>query len=135
MDNEQTLFTSAAVLDLLAQIDELKDKEVYLVETSTGFNVNIGDSTYNIQAESPIEIEVDTETIDEIADGTIDAYIDMAEDNKISLEEHEFDNTVEGGPIKSLLKTLFIGGLVKMGSKAIGKDIAKGMFEEAGRRR
>ena len=41
------LFTPSAVLDLLVQIDELKDKEVGIVETLDGnLQLSIGDSDY-----------------------------------------------------------------------------------------
>lgn len=136
MENEQLLFTSASVLDLLVQIDELKDKDIFISDTANGFTVNIGESTYVIKPEAPVEVEVDEEVVDEVADAIIDTYEDMADEEKINIEEHEFnDEPVEGGPIFSLLKTLAVGGMVKMAGKALGKNIAEGIVDEAMKRR
>ena len=47
---EQQLFTPAALLSLLSQIDELKDKQLELTETLDGtMQLCIGDSVYTMR--------------------------------------------------------------------------------------
>ena len=47
MDNE-TLFTPAALLDFLRQVDELADKDISVDDTGLALNITIGDSSYSI---------------------------------------------------------------------------------------
>lgn len=127
---ETTLFTSAAVLDLLLQIEELQDKSMSLSDDGTNITITIGESQYKIVPVNATltELETTPDAIEEIEDKAEDAISELS-------EEIVDDDIVEGGPIKSMLKTLLVGGMVKMGSKMIGKDIADAMIDEAIRRR
>ena len=49
--DSQLMFTPASVVDLLLQIDELKDKTIIIAETPDGqLQLTIGDSIYMIEA-------------------------------------------------------------------------------------
>ena len=45
---EETVFTTAALLDLLSQIDELSEYEITINEVGGAVTLSIGDSTYKI---------------------------------------------------------------------------------------
>ena len=111
---EELLFTSASILDLLSSIEELADLDIHLEETSSGINITIGDSTYEINAKDAEEVEVPSEAVEEIADIADGAYEDL-ESQGASIDSEP----IEGGPIKNILKTLLLGGMVKMTAKML----------------
>lgn len=112
---DELLFTSASILDLLSNVEELKDKNLDLQETESGVTITIGDIAYEIKSSDAAEVEVDESTIEEIDNITTEAY------EELSVEGVDVDDKedVQGGPIKSLLKTLLLGGMVKMTAKML----------------
>ena len=129
--NEETLFTAPAVLDLLRQIDELSDKDINIFDNDNFALITIGDSQYRIDYGSASDIEVEDEVVEEVTDIVEDTYdelgaegVDYEEVNDIEVDEEGNLNVVEGGIIKEALKTLAIGGLVRLTGKLVGKDIA-----------
>ena len=108
---DQVLFTSASILDLLSNIDELKDKNISIDELDHGFNIVVGESTYQIRSSQAEEVQVDQEVVDQVEDITYAAYDSLADEG---VDVDSDDEPVTGGPIKSLIKTLMLGGLVKM---------------------
>ena len=112
---DQLVFTSASILDLLSNIDELKDKNINLTETESGISITIGESTYEINTANATEVEVDEEVVEEIDEVTSEAYSELS-DNGVDVQEE-----VEGGPIKELIKTLMLGGMVKMTANMLKK--------------
>ena len=113
---DELLFTSASILDLLSNIDELKDKNIRLNETASGIEITIGDSTYSINADDATDIQVENNVVEEINDITAEAYDDLSSDG-VYLDTED----VEGGLIKELVKTLMIGGMVRMTSNMLKK--------------
>ena len=60
------IFTPASLLEILNQIDELKDYNISVTETLDGnIQIEIGDSTYQIDTDNIEEVEV-PETIYEL---------------------------------------------------------------------
>lgn len=112
---DQLVFTSASILDLLSSIDELKDKNINLTETESGISITIGESTYEIDTANAVEVEVDEEVVEEIDEVTSEAYSELS-DNGVDVQDE-----VEGGPIKELIKTLMLGGMVKMTANMLKK--------------
>ena len=110
MENSELLFTSASVLELLANIDELRDKDIDLEETDSGVIISIGDSTYTVKDNKATEIEVDEDVVDVVDEVTSEAF-----------DEIETSQDIEGGPIKELAKTLLIGGMVRLSAKLLRK--------------
>lgn len=108
---EELVFTPAAVLDLLSQIDELKDLDVGISETPDGIQVQIGDSIYMISDNNFQDIEVSEEVVEEISDLNDTTYDEISSDNVIS------DETVESGIIKEIAKTLLVGGVARLVKK------------------
>ena len=112
---DQLVFTSASILDMLSSIDELKDKNINLTETESGISITIGESTYEINTADAVEVEVDEEVVQEIDEVTSEAYSELS-DNGVDVQDE-----VEGGPIKELVKTLMLGGMVKMTANMLKK--------------
>lgn len=121
MENNEILFTPAALLDFLRQIDELSDKDIIVNDTDATITVTIGDSTYSINTGNAEEVEVADEVVDEVAEINDTAYEEMDDVEFTEISEEE---TVEGGIIKEALKTLAVGGLVRLTGKILGKDVA-----------
>lgn len=106
----EVLYTSAAVVDLLSQINELQGKTIDINETDSQAIINIDDTEYTIPYNNATEIEVDDSVVDEVADITDSAYEDM--------DESEPDD-ITSGILKELAKTLFVGGLVRLTGKLL----------------
>ena len=126
MDNE-ILFTPAALLDFLQQIDELSDKDIIINENSGSITVTIGESTYEINKGDAEEIEVEPETVDEVAEINETTYEEL---DDVEYTEIDDEEVVEGGLIKETLKTLAVGGMVRLTSKLLGKDVADSIFKK-----
>lgn len=120
MDNNEILLTPAALLDFLRQVDELADKDISVDDTGSALNITIGDSSYSIDFNQAEEVEVPTEVVDEVAEINENTYeeIDDVEYTEVSDEEE----VVEGGIIKEVLKTLAVGGMVRLAGKVLGDD-------------
>lgn len=107
------LFTPAAVLDLLSQIDELSDLDIGMTETIDGkIQCQIGSSIYEIDNSNATTISVDTSTADTIEDVNEQAYDDI-------VDEFDDSETIESGIIKEIAKTLLLGGMLRVGSKIL----------------
>ena len=125
MDNE-ILFTPAALLDFLRQIDELSDKDISVDDTGDGLTVTIGSSTYGIAGSDAEDVEVEPEVIDEVAEINEATYSELDDVEYTELDEE----VVEGGLISEALKTLAVGGMVRLTSKLLGKDVVDTLFKK-----
>lgn len=105
---DELMLTSASLLDILSNIDELKDKDISVNETDSGIDLSIGDSLYRISSSDAYSISVSRDVVEEISDVADEAYEDLG------AEGVDISERVEGGPIKEIVKTLLIGGMVKM---------------------
>lgn len=108
MRAEEVIFTSAGLLDLLSQIDELKDYDMDLNDNNGDITLTIGDSTYSISKPTE-EVEIPEDALGEISD-----IADVAINN-ISNEAEP----IESGVIKEALKTLLVGGAVRLVAKIL----------------
>lgn len=122
MDGEIVL-TPAALLDLLTQIDELKDKDIGVTQGLDGMlQLQIGDSIYEITEDNATEISVDESVTSEINQANIDAYNDLANSDNIEFFEDSISNVpVQSGIIKELIKTLAVGGIVRFAANKLKK--------------
>lgn len=104
---EDTLIlTPSALFEFLSQINELKDKDIQVQDDGNNIIVTIGESKYTLEPGTEIS-EVDSEVVDTIDDINNEGYAEADE------------STVEGGLIKELIKTLAIGGLVRLTKSAL----------------
>ena len=122
MDNNEILLTPAALLDFLRQVDELADKDISVDETGSTITVTIGESTYGIDLNQAEDVEVPEEVLDEVSDIADETYAELGEDG-VEIDNPE-EEPVEGGLITEALKTLAVGGLVRLTGKLLGKDVA-----------
>lgn len=123
MDNNEILFTTAGLLDFLRQIDELSDKDISVDETGSTIIVTVGESAYEIDTKQAEDIEVPDEVVEEVADVTDEAYAELGEDG-VDVDNLD-EEPVEGGIISELLKTLAVGGMVRLTGKVLGDDLKK----------
>lgn len=126
MENNEILFTPAALLDFLRQVDELADKDIAVRDTGDGVVVTIGESTYSVDSADASDIEVPDEVVEEVGEINETAYEEL---DDVEYTEIEDDEVVEGGIIKEALKTLAIGGLVRLTGKLMGKDVVDGLLK------
>ena len=124
MDNNEILFTTASLLDFLQQIDELSDKDIILNENDSQITVTIGDSTYSINKNDAEAVEVPDEVVEEVAEINETTYEEL---DDVEYSEVDEDEVVEGGLITEALKTLAVGGLVRLTGKLLGKDVANSL--------
>ena len=111
---EELVFTPAAVLDLLSSIEELKDYDIDVYDSGDKLTFTIGESQYEINTKAAEDVEVPEEVVDEVAainEDNYEPYLDQVDD----------EDVVEGGVIKELIKTLALGGLVRLTKNALQK--------------
>ena len=106
----EVVYTSAAVVDLLSQINELQGKTIDINESDNQAVITIDDTEYTIPYNNATEIEVDDSVVDEVTDITDSAYSDMDESTP---------DDITSGILKELAKTLFVGGLVRLTGKLL----------------
>ena len=115
---EQYIFTPSSVLDLLTQIDELKEYDIGLTETfDNQFRLTIGDSVYDINSENPDIVSIDDSALNNIVGLNEDTYEDLQESGSVEIENKDVDIT--SGIIKEALKTLLVGGMVRLTGKLL----------------
>lgn len=115
LTNESSvLLTPAALVDFLSQVEELSHLDIGVDHVGDNITVHIGQSSYSLEPKGEeTEVEVEPEDIQEVNDAAEEAY------NQIdNLEDIE---TVESGIIKEFIKTLAIGGLVRLAAKKLKK--------------
>lgn len=110
------IFTPASLLEILNQIDELKDYNISVTETLNGnIQIEIGDSTYQIDTDNIEEVEVPEDVVDTVEDINEETYEEL-------VDSEEFESTeevVEGGFLKEAIKSLLLGGAVKLIKKLL----------------
>lgn len=106
---DELLFTPAAVLDLLTQIEELKDHNINVIDSGDSIQIQIGDSTYKVNTSSANDIEVEEDVVSEVSDINTDAYDELEASGTVELSE-----PVESGLLKSAVKSLLLGGLIRL---------------------
>lgn len=119
--NNMLVLTPSALLTFLAQIEELKTTEISLVEDEDAIRVQIGDDTYVLESPQTSEVEISEDAVEELDSLNEEGYEQLAEDEDINLEDVSGEE-VEGGVIKELIKTLAVGGLVRLTKDAILKS-------------
>lgn len=112
--DESKVLTISGLTTFLTEIEELKGKDISVSEQSDGWVISIGDSDYYLESpeESVVEASADViDSVDLIDQEGWDAIDDVIEEEPI-----------EGGIIKELVKTLAIGGLVRLTKNVLTKS-------------
>lgn len=111
------VFTPAAILDMLSQIDELRDYDLSIAETLDGkLQIIVGDSIYNIETDNAEQIEVPEDVVDTVEDINDDAYEDLIDSEEFESQDQDI---VESGLIKEAIKSLLLGGAIKLVKKLL----------------
>jgi len=113
---EEIVFTSSALLELLSQIPEFDEHRLAISETLDGnIQLQVDDSYYVLQTNQS-DVPVDEATVDTIAEINDDVYEDLVETEG---EDNLPDDYIESGIIKEALKTLLLGGMIRLSSKLL----------------
>ena len=107
------MFTPAAVLDFLTQIEELQGYDIGIDDSSNMLRVTIGDSIYNINTRNTTDISVDESVVDDVELVNQSAYDNLSDSGEVELEP------INSGLIKQVAKTLLVGGLVRLTAKLL----------------
>ena len=116
MEENMIVLTPSALLAFLTQIDELKNYNISIIEQDSGIEVQIGDSVYQLESPAASEISVNDEVVDMLDDLNEECYEEVSDEFGVEIADSE---NIEGGLIKELIKTLAIGGLVRLTKNAI----------------
>ena len=128
--NNEILFTPAALLDFLLQIDELAEYEISVREANGNVMIQIGDSSYTIDTDTAQEVEVTPDVVDEVAEINDSTYEEVANTEYTQTPDIPADAPIEGGLIREILKTLAVGGMVRLTGKMLGKDVADAVLKK-----
>lgn len=113
MDN--ILLTPSALIDLLSQIDELNDYNISVTEAIDGkIQIQVGESTYSVDTHNAAEVSVDPSAIDQVTEENMNAYESMENSGNIELSE-----PIESGIITNAVKSLLLGGLIRLVPKLL----------------
>ena len=115
-ENSTLLLTPASLVDFLSQIDELSEKSISLNSDNEYIDVSIGEATYRIRPQDEVNVPVSVDDIDEVNDAADDTYDELVDNGYI-----ENSDEIESGLIKELIKTLAIGGMVRLAAKKLKK--------------
>lgn len=116
LENSTLLLTPASLVDFLSQIDELSEKSISLNSDNECIEVSIGEATYRIRPQDEVNVPVSADDIDEVNDAADDTYDELVDNGYI-----ENSDEIESGLIKELIKTLAIGGMVRLAAKKLKK--------------
>ncbi len=111
---DKLLFSAASILSLLAQVEEFKDFNIGITETLDGkIQLQVDDSVYELipDESTAVDAPVEDEVIEDVETAQEEAYQDLAS------EGIEIDTPIESGLIKEALKTIALGGMVRLGAK------------------
>lgn len=116
LENSTLLLTPASLVDFLSQIDELSEKSISLNSDNEYIEVSIGEAIYRIRPQDEVNVPVSVDDIDEVNDAADDTYDELVDNGYI-----ENSDEIESGIIKELIKTLAIGGMVRLAAKKLKK--------------
>lgn len=116
LKNSTLLLTPASLVDFLSQIDELSEKSISLNSDNGYIEVSIGEATYRIRPQDEVNVPVSVDDIDEVNEAADDTYDELVDNGYV-----ENSDEIESGIIKELIKTLAIGGMVRLAAKKLKK--------------
>lgn len=116
LENSTLLLTPASLVDFLSQIDELSEKAISLNSDNGYIEVSIGEATYRIRPQDEVNVPVSVDDIDEVNEAADDTYDELVDNGYV-----ENSDEIESGIIKELIKTLAIGGMVRLAAKKLKK--------------
>lgn len=113
---DSIVFTPASLIDLLSQVDELKDYDINITETIDGqLQLGIGSSTYLIDSKDATNVTVEDSVVDAVEDANMEAYENL--DDSVDVSVYDETEPIESGILKEVAKTLLVGGMVRLAGK------------------
>ena len=113
---DSIVFTPASLIDLLSQVDELKDYDINITETIDGqLQLGIGSSTYLIDSKDATSVTVEDSVVDAVEDANMEAYENL--DDSVDVSVYDETEPIESGILKEVAKTLLVGGMVRLAGK------------------
>lgn len=123
MKNETLVLTSSALIGFLSQIKELEGIDLSIGDSDGDkLVIKIGEDVYTLESPDDSIVEVEDELVDAIDDINEEGFDELREEgiNDIGLEDQEGE-VIEGGIIKEMVKTLALGGLIRLTKDALIK--------------
>lgn len=112
---EEILLTPATLLELLSNVDEFKNFTIGITETiDNKLQLQVNDSHYEINPINVVDIDVSEHDLQEVSDANLDTYQSLSDNYDINV-----DQPVETGIIKEILKSLALGGMVRLSAKLL----------------
>lgn len=104
---EQTLFSAASLLTILASIEEIDAEQIDIETDESGITVSIDDHEYRFDYDNSSTAEV------EVSDA------DLQEAEEVIEQESNAPDEVTAGILSGALKTFLVGGLVRLAAKVL----------------
>ena len=105
----EIVLTPAALLDILQQIDELSEYPVSISESADAIQLSVGDSSYTISTAAAESVTVPNDVVDAVREVNDETY-----------EQLDTSEDIEAGLLKEIVKTLLVGGMVRLTGKLLG---------------
>ena len=105
----EIVLTPAALLDILQQIEELSEYPISVSEQASTIQISIGDSTYSISTSDAEPVEVPEDVVDTVREVNDETY-----------DQLDASDEVEAGILKEIVKSLLVGGMVRLTTKLLG---------------
>lgn len=114
---EEIVFTSGALLELFNQIQEFEGHTFEVADDGDSVVLSVDGSTYTLKS-AVEDVPADEETIETIADIDDEVYSDIADSDYIG-DDIDAGEPVESGIIKEAIKSLLLGGMIRLSSKLL----------------
>lgn len=108
--HQELLLTSVSLFDILSQIPELSSCKIDVSDTGTSISIKIDDNTYVVNSSS-----------NDIVPAPESVVQDVSEIVDTEYSRSDSSENIESGVFKEIVKTLAVGGLVRLSAKLLSK--------------
>lgn len=108
--HQELLLTSVSLFDILSQISELSSCKIDVSDTGTSISIKIDDNTYVVKSSS-----------NDIVSAPESVVQDVSEIVDTEYGRSDSSENIESGVLKEIVKTLAVGGLVRLSAKLLSK--------------
>lgn len=108
--HQELLLTSVSLFDILSQISELSSCKIDVSDTGTSISIKIDDNTYVVKSSS-----------NDIVSAPESVVQDVSEIVDTEYSKSDSSENIESGVLKEIVKTLAVGGLVRLSAKLLSK--------------
>ena len=108
--HQELLLTSVSLFDILSQIPELSGCKIDVSDTGTSISIKIDDNAYVVKSSS-----------NDIVSAPESVVQDVSEIVDTEYSKSDSSENIESGVLKEIVKTLAVGGLVRLSAKLLSK--------------